>query len=150
MDRTGARTLDQRRLEMINSRIVSVALVAELGTKGLSPGSKLSWWPLTCSTRREGTRVCPDPRAAPATPRIARRRSLRCFLALRFLELGRHVLRQPIDAERAKKGIAAPMRKATEDTVDLHFALSKSIWTKLHTEAYIARIPPCCTYLSPY
>ncbi len=35
------------------------------------------------------------------------------------------------------------MRKATEDTVDLHFALSRSIWTKLHTETYIARIPPC-------
>ena len=53
------------------------------------------------------------------------------------------MLRQPIGAERAKKGIAAPMRKATEDTVDLHFALSRSIWTKLHTETYIARIPPC-------
>ena len=76
-------------------------------------------------------------------PRIARRRKNVRFVSLRFLELGRHVLRQPIGAERAKKGIAGPMRKATEDTVDLHFALSRSIWTKLHTETYIARIPPC-------
>ena len=82
------------------------------------------------------------PGCAVGTLRIARRRSLDRFLALRFLELGRRVLRQPIGAERAEKGIAAPMRKATEDTVGLHFALSRSIWTKLLTETYIARIPP--------